>query len=311
MKKFFKIALGAVASLVLIGIVGAMGFYFVRGNISKIELPADFSAGIEKADASREASTDARIMSANLLVHYKSWGGTPAKPRAKMFWSVIDKYKPDVVGLQEVSDEWFSCLQQNKGSYKIISSLETGITIKMTALMYNTDAVNLIEQGKLAYSQGDNPRLRRVVWGLFESKSTGKRYIATSTHFDLVREGKEEAQLAIMESQKNEMVKLVTELSEKYDCPVFSTGDYNAMENGDQNGVFDAPTIYEKLASELTDTKYIAKKQSCGDALSLETAVYDHIFLKGNGTVNQYKLLSESYMTAVSDHYFIFSDVVV
>lgn len=311
MKKFLKIAIGAVASLLVIGIVGAMSFYFVRGNIKKIELPADFSKGIAVADASRDATTDARIMSANLLVHYESWGGTPAKPRAKMFWSMIDKYKPDVVGLQEVSDEWFSCLQQNKGDYRIISPLDTGIKIKMTALMYNSATVELVEQGKLTYSQGDNPRLRRVVWGLFKNKSDGKRYIATSTHFDLVREGKEDAQLAIMESQADELFKLVSELSQKYDCPVFATGDYNAMENGNQNGVFDAPSIYEKLAGQLKDTKYIAEKQSCGDAFPLETAVYDHIFLKGNATVNQYKLLSESYMLPVSDHFFIFSDVLI
>lgn len=309
MKKFLKIITAAVACLVVVAIVAIAAFYLQRGNTKKVELSSEFQSGISAADGSRDASTQARIMSANVLVHYPSWGGLPAKPRSKMFFAAMEKYNPDVIGLQEVSDGWFSCLQQNGGKYKFISPLETCIFIKMTAIMYNTETVNLIEQGKMTFTEGDNPRLRRVVWGLFENKESGKRYVVTSTHFDLVRQDIEEEELAVMSSQAEEMFKLVEDLNKKYDCPVFSTGDYNAMENGDQNGVFDAPTIYEKLSETLTDTKYIAEKASSGDASSLQMAVYDHIFLKGNATVKQYKLMSETYMKPVSDHFFIFSDV--
>ena len=61
-----------------------------KGNISEINLPKSFE--IEMADDAFENAGEIRIMSSNLLVDYKSWGGLPAKPRAKsilLFWMLI------------------------------------------------------------------------------------------------------------------------------------------------------------------------------------------------------------------------------
>ena len=59
-------------------------------------------------------------MSSNLLVHYKSWGGKPVKPRGDRYTKMIEAYKPDVIGVQEMSEEWFAVLCRHlPKNYKI------------------------------------------------------------------------------------------------------------------------------------------------------------------------------------------------
>lgn len=312
MKKVAKIALSAIAGVVIVGLVGAYGVYAVRGSLKSVPLTEEFQTGIAAADNAIPQEADARIMSSNLLVHYPSWGGTPAKPRAQMFLSILKTYKPDVVGLQEISDEWFACLNRNlPDGYRFLFPFTTGLFVNMTGMIYNSNTVNLLDSGKVAYSQGDNPRLRRVVWGLFEQKSDGKKYVVTSTHFDLIRENKEDAQYAIMETQANELLQLMNDLEAKFQCPVFATGDFNAMDNGGLHGQYDAPGIYEKLEAALINTKNAAETKYSGSAQGLDVPTYDHVFLKGQAQIKAYAILSDPYVTPLSDHYPIFADVTI
>lgn len=312
MKKAVKIILCVVAVLLAGSIITVSAAYVARGSLNGQALSQEFQAGIQAEDGALADGANVRVMSANLLVHYASWGGEPAKPRAKMFVELLNTYRPAVVGLQEVSGEWFCCLNRNMpDGYKFLYPFETCVFVHMTSMIYNENLVNLIEKGDMTYSQGDNPRLRRVEWGLFETRDTGKRFVVTSTHFDLIRENQEEAEFAVMSSQTDEMVQLVGELAEKYNCPVFSTGDFNAMEDGRNHGIYDAPDIYQKLAGQLTDTKYTAAQKLAGDAQAITEPVYDHIFLKGTADIFVYRILSEAYMTPLSDHYPIFVDVAV
>ncbi len=39
------------------------------------------------------------------MINYENRGGTPAKPRAKQYTALPEAYKPDVIGVQEMSDE--------------------------------------------------------------------------------------------------------------------------------------------------------------------------------------------------------------
>ena len=82
-----KISKKAVAAIVLCAAVTLAAvpttIFFIRGNNSGVQLPAGFEE--ELSAQAFENSADVRIMSSNLLVHYKSWGDTPAKPRAKQY----------------------------------------------------------------------------------------------------------------------------------------------------------------------------------------------------------------------------------
>ena len=272
-------------------------------------LPKGFEESIEQADTARSNDTYARIMSANLLANYASWGGTDARKRAKMFFNVLDAYQPDVIAVQEMSEQWYCCIEKNKGNYQLVYPLSSGIMFHTTGLMYNTDTVSLLDCGRMEYTQGDDPRIRRIVWGLFEDRETEMKYAVTSTHLDLIREGKEKEELNIMNTQAQEQLDLTTQLQAQFKCPVFSCGDFNAMDDGGYNNEYFAPSVYNTIADTLTDTKYVAKTKTDGDERDVDKPTFDHIFFKGDATVNRYSILSDSVMAQMSDHYPIFADI--
>lgn len=312
MEKFMKALRKTIIALFCIATIGAAAFIAainIYGNYDDYILPDGLEQSLKNADTGRTDNVYARIMNSNLLVHYESWGGTDARRRAKMFHSVLDHYKPDVVAVQEMSDQWYCCLTKNRGSYRLVYPLSSGIMVHMTGLMYNTDTVKLIDYGRVKYSQGDNGRLRRIVWGLFEDKKTKKRYIVTSTHFDLIREGKESEELNIMNVQTREHIDLVNTLQQQYNCPVYSCGDFNAMDGGGYNNPYLAPEIYDKIAEAVADVKYIAESKTQGTEKRADQPSVEHIFLSGGASVKRYSILSDTVMQEMSDHYPVFADV--
>lgn len=296
MRKFLRRFFCALLSLVLVAAVStAVAVPAVirsRGDLSDYMVSEEFQESIGKANAKRAKNTSARIMSANLLVHYESWGGTDAHKRAKMFLQVLDTYRPDVVAVQEMSDQWYCCLMQNRGSYKLLYPVRTGALVRMTGLLYDSDRVTLLEQGDVAYDRGDDARLRRIVWGLFRNNQSGEKYIVSSTHLDLIRSGEEKAERAVMESQADQAAALAKSLAAQYKCPVY-----------------DAPEIYSRLSKKMQDTKALAAKTKSGNNKKASAPTYDHIFLTGTAKVRCYGILSDGAMDAMSDHYPIYADV--
>lgn len=278
---------------------------FFKGGLKGYELPEGFST--ELSANAFENTADVRIMSSNILVDYESWGGTPAKLRGKQYIEVLKTYKPDVVGIQEMSDEWFDIICNNlPDGYKMLFPVSTGIFTNMTAMIYNSNTLKLIDSGNFKYNQGDDSRTRRVVWGVFETEN-GKRFAATSTHLDLIREGREEEETEIMKSQANQLIDFANGTNEKYGCPVICVGDYNCMEERENNILIDIPEIYNLLASQLTDAKYSSKNTVKG---VMTMANYpDHIFIKGNASAETFAFLSYKCLENMSDHYPIFADI--
>lgn len=308
MKAKLKIALSIIIFLGFIVTAVPFSVYSVRGNLNNINLAEGFDEKLE-ADCF-ENKADVRIMSSNLLVHYESWGGLPAKPRAKQYIELLNSYKPDVIGVQELCDSWYCCIEKNlPDGYKMLCPVSTGAFIRMTAMVYNTDTVELVDSGNFAYEQKDNPRLRRVVWAVFKDKSTGNHFAVTNTHLDLLREGQEQELTVVMKSQTKELLNCINEISEKYNCPVISVGDFNTMENTEFTKPIDIPEIYNTLTSELTDTKFISNNQIFGSEQEWEYPSYDHIFLKGNAKAETFCLMSYNYLSDMSDHYPIFADI--
>ncbi len=308
MKSKLKTALSVIICLVLLITIIPFSVYAVRGNLQNTELPHDFKN--ELTADSFENQADVRIMSSNLLVHYKSWGGLPAKPRAKQYIEILNSYKPDVVGIQELCDSWYCCIKKNlPDGYKMLYPVSTGTFIRMTAMIYNADTLELTESGNFAYKQNDNPRLRRVVWAVFKVKETGKQFAVTNTHFDLLREGREEELTAVMKSQAEELLNCIDEISKKYNCPVFSVGDFNSTEDTPFTKPIDIPEIYNTLSAKLTDTKFNCDNQICGTKQEWDYPSYDHIFLTGNARAQVFCLMSYEYLSDMSDHYPIFSDI--
>lgn len=304
-KKVIAIVTAAVCALTATGV----GLYF-HGNIKSCSLPDNFDKAMQEVNSEKQKG-EIRIMTSNLLVSYKSWGGSDARPRAKMFFETVNTYKPDVIGIQEVCGQWHNCISQNKGSYKMLYPVKTPMLMRMTALMYNTETLNLIDKGQLAYEKGNDSRLRRAVWGIFENKETKARFAVISTHFDCIRPDEEELMLSYMEYQTEKIYEISNDLKEKYNVPVFCVGDFNTKNPGDEEFVdpdYDVPQVYEALCEKLTDTKLIAEKTESGAAQDVDIPTWDHIFLNGEAKINRYAVISPEELTPLSDHYPLFVD---
>ena len=78
-------------------------------------------------------------------------------------------------------------------------------------------------QGMEYFEGGNSSHLRVACWGLFERISDGKRFIVVNTHWDLTPEQRL--------SDARQQAAVMKKVLEKYDVPVFSTGDFNSNEN--------------------------------------------------------------------------------
>ena len=179
----------------------------------------------------------------------------------------------------------------------------------LTTMIYNKNTLNLVDSGRVKYSQGDGPQHRAITWAVFETKEDGKRFAAISTHFDLLRLKDTEKEYDIIFSQAEELFAFIDELSEKYDCPVFSAGDYNACETQGDIGEAAGVLIYEKVAEKLSDVKYMTENRIYGSEIGEKDPCWDHIFLSGNAEIKAFRILSDSYLSPLSDHYPIYADI--
>lgn len=241
-----------------------------------------------------------RIMSYNLLADTPGFEGSPAYSRADGVCSILNTLKPDVTGLQEVGRNWFYSLNQGT-SYKFISPVKTNFFGTMTAIIYNPETVTLNQWGEYVFPETLNGRLRCAVWGLFTEKSEGKTFIVLNTHLSLTDKGTD-----IPLKQATDILTISNELQEKYNCSVFLVGDFNSDKRLSGNSL-SAP-IYEALCTALTDTCNLGKEKGYGQNKSFLSYRADHIFLKGEGYILRYIILSQGEFANLSDHYPIFVD---
>lgn len=271
--------------------------YFIRSHIRLLnhDLP-----NIKK-------TSQLRIMSTNLLVRYKAWGGRPVKPRASLFLSLVDKTSPDVICVQEMCMSWFCILSRHLPKrYRIVQPLRSYISVRMTNLIYDSDRFILRFSKSVRFKKGLIPQTRRMTYAMFEDKSTHKTFIVVSTHLSLIFPRTMNKDLKIMKSQAKELIKLVSELK-KYQCPIYIGGDFNAKERLGKERFGDASEIYDYLSTELTDARYNTTEYHHGKGRRHNTPMRDHIF-STEKSVNHFYDVSLHVLDSMSDHYPIFID---
>lgn len=250
-----------------------------------------------------------RIMTLNLLAHYKSWGGKPVEQRSNIFFSIRDGYSPDVLGLQEMCFDWYNEITKNKSDYKFVSPLKTVFPQKMTAILYNSSTVELIESGSITFSDCWNFKSRRAVWGVFRHKKTDKIFTVINTHLSFLEESEEEENFFTQACQVNELYTTTQSLELQYPYPIFVIGDFNTK----RRVSYQKPVInsgsYGILNSLYTDSEDIAKNKYFGENFNFNNTLNDHIFIKGDVTVKNLSLLSQDCFCELSDHYPLFADI--
>ncbi len=256
-----------------------------------------------------KTNEDLRIMTFNILAHYKSWGGTPVDEREALFFEVLNGFSPDVLALQEMCFDWYNELTKTKSSYRFTSPVKTAFPHKMTALLYNSDTLELIDCGSFPFSNSVNFKTRRIVWGLFKQKTTNEFFYVINTHFSFLEEDEKNENFAIQSCQANELYTKVKNLYLQYSYPVFIVGDFNTKRRAKYQKDGASPGTYGMLNSLFTDAESLAKNTFFGENANLKGTLNDHIFLYGEAYVKNIYLVSKNELKALSDHYPLFADI--
>lgn len=247
-----------------------------------------------------KSSGRVRIMSYNIQANGRIYGGTPCESRQGGITAVLRALSPDILCLQEVCREWFTILKNNT-DYTAVNSTETEIAELMTVMYFNEKTTELKEWGDELFDRGGDYRMRRAVWGLFRMKDSGKTVCVVNTHFNITKDTN-----SYSGGQAMALINVVNELRERFSCPIFIAGDFNAKKRSDVT--YPSSSIYEILASHFTDASLATEFFSSGDAKTKPTSTVDHIFITGDPRINRYVILSNKIFLEISDHYPIFID---
>ena len=282
---------------------------FIEYNFYTDKSESPFNEQIKKDNLIlKKSENEVRIMTLNLLAHYKSWGGKPVEERSDIFFSIRDGYSPDVLGLQEMCSDWYNEINKQKSNYKFISPLKTAFPQKMTAILYNSDTIELIDSGSITFSDCWNFKSRRAVWGVFRHKTINKIFTVVNTHLSFLEELEEE-NFFTQTCQVNELYSVTQFLELQYPYPIFVIGDFNTKRRVYyQKSVINSGS-YGILNSLYTDSEDIAKNKFCGENFNFNNTLIDHIFIKGDVTVKNLSLLSQNCFSSLSDHYPLFADI--
>lgn len=247
------------------------------------------------------SGADIRVMTANILAEFESWGGTtPVYERAEIFAAVLKVYGPDVAGVQEVTDQWYKILPEYIGdTYSFLwAKTQDGLT-NYSSILYKKDKYNVIDSGVKYFSTEGKNNIRLVTWGVFENKTTKERFILFNTHWcwDYAEHA---------HTQAKEEADLIKQVTDKYDYPYFCTADYNTIQLTENYNYF----------IELTgavDAKYAAKDAGvllntsggCGTLGSPRGESgnsIDHIFMSPSCIICAFETVVVNQTWDLSDH---------
>ncbi|MBQ9080631.1 MAG: endonuclease/exonuclease/phosphatase family protein [Clostridia bacterium] len=273
----------------------------ISSNYDQTTLGTVTLSGAE--DPTLAEGADLRIMSFNILAELWDDKAKATMPgRDANVVSIILSYMPDVVGLQETTDLWYSLLEpQLEGVYKFASYKVPNGKTNYSTLMYNVNTTEFIESGTTLYSDRNSDNMRHLTWVRFRRISDGAEYIVTCTHWDITEERRE--------VQWQENAKLINDLYAKYKVPIFATGDYNSSETSlfgkflDATGMLD-PKYDSKVINRAGKTTH-----TLGSAVADATTCIDHIAVTPGPELLYYNTLTCPAAIDASDHCPIYIDV--
>lgn len=240
---------------------------------------------------------------------------------------------PDVLALQEVSRHMAKLMMDQMRSLKLADGSNAEyeyISGGDTPIVYRSDKLLLIESGFFRYDEKiyglkgeyNNSGTKSYCYGVFKNKADGKIFALMSTHLwwkssdpndANYLEGSDEARAYQILQAASKMDTVM----EKYDCPCFIMGDFNAcmesccLKAAQWRGWREA---HDLATGSRDDTRghhpCYAWGFERGDAGTFDQAI-DHILLKNcdNVEVKHFRRITDEYFDKISDHYPLYIDV--
>lgn len=301
---------------------------FQNGDSAKVSL-LDHPDGLPRAGHS-----DLRVMSANVTASFEGWDsgssavGYSLEMRGEIFESYLKVYDPDVVGMQEVCNNWHDYLNDRYGEGSEWA-IATGGGTRMyflNPIMYRADRFRLIDQGWQNFSRTDSQAWggRYMCWVLLESIATGEQFALINVHCSGLGASGEKAELNRVQFQ--EIRAKINDLHSAHNCQVMVTGDYNTRDFiGDLKGdakvpnpdISDSDYTYMVSDGGVKDAKFytdvlvndIGSVHGWGGAAFARVYSFDHIFVTSDTTVRQFYTAWDNHQNWLTDHAFLIADI--
>lgn len=212
------------------------------------------------------------------------WGNFSAENcvgnRNLLIKEMINNYRPDICCFQECNPK-----TSRSGDTPIAEILKPDFVEvypevaykNFTPVFYNRNTTELIESGYKPFEGFNDGASKSITWGVFKDKTTDKIYCVASAHFwYMARDKGDEEQ---RKANADEAVKILSELHEKYDIPVFLTGDLNSSPIVTNQGMGG----YDRLIElGMTDAREIAQNTDYSHTCSnIYPILNDGIYIKG------------------------------
>ena len=221
---------------------------------------------------------DLTVMTYNLKCSGE--GKYSQESRKDAICTLINKYSPDSLGVQEADKNWVGLLNATLTDYANVGTYrDDGISEgESNNIFYKKDKYELVDSGDFWLSKTpdvpsrdwDSACYRICTYAVLKDKATGFVYAHFNTHFDHVSDVAQAESVALISSKIAEIAP---------DIPVVLTGDFNFNETVEH---------YDNLLScGFSNTKYLAEDYDLGATYNgyklIRFAInpIDHIFVNG------------------------------
>ena len=232
--------------------------------------------------------------------------------RTTRFKALLDEYKPDVIGTQEVTFKWLTYLRSIEG-YAVVGFSRAGRTStseEWSAIMYSTERFVLLDSDtfwltetpdKVSMTKGALCR-RICTWAELFDRYTGETIIMANTHLDHSNNTVRSTQTQYL------LMHLRKRLGDRFNQnKVYLTGDFNCTNTSTPYLAVELVGFVDTRKAALEDRSNV--KGTFHDYGQSDREI-DFCFSKGEESVLSYEIISKKYMGEmdsepgfVSDHY--------
>ena len=292
---------------------------FVEGK-AIVNIP-DVGAVSEKINLSnydlvaKSSPSYVRFITNNILMHSLTdkWGVPATQNRMSELMGAYALYDADIIAFQEVDTLWYTVhkLVNNMKSLGYSYASISKIATYSSAIFYKTERFELLETNSVTYDSSMLPggplEARRYTYAVLEEKATGKKIVASSTHFvaSLTGVTTEVCDLYRQESARQQLA-FAEEMTTKYPgAVVMLAGDYNSGLDTEAHRIMSEGLLSARDHAEKTAN--MAFYTTCGIGQRPKKAkdpkVIDHVFYSKEGvTAKFYEVLVSRYSYAYADH---------
>ena len=307
--------------------------FLINGKIESVKKDA-YEDYVAQKDSILKREGELRIIFHNILAYaHPDREGDLMGPtqRWHLQANLYAEYQPDILCLQEFNNVPRDGTKNLKNQLIALGYKEVPFENPDhgdTPIFYKPDKVELLKYGSYDYKtpNNDNERYggiaKMATWGIFQDKSTGKRFVLFSAHLDHQDIAEANARRALEALELIDLINNTICTGEYADLPVMLGGDINTSYNRENNKYGNTGALHNFEAAGFLDAQktleFAEKINSWGGYPSYdENSGYivpgsasagdpndsiDHCLYKGNFTFHSFEVMNHEYAKKAADH---------